>query len=282
MVVTRQTDLTKRIRFHYNSLAPVYYGLWGEHIHHGYWEDAADSAHRFVAQQRLIAELYAFAGTPRVQHLADIGCGYGGTLAWFAHRCVASGVGLTISPAQSIIARWNLKRRHLAHRVRVEVADAQGSWRIPDQSCDMVWSMETIEHLHDKAHVVREALRVLKPGGTLCLAVWLRGSNDQPSAATLRAHIERGMLCYPLNTIEELTVLLEITGFVAVRTKIITPHVTRTWDISIRLRDLPFLPQLSYLFGEDRLLFNTSFDMMLDAYKSGAMDYAFIVGWKEG
>ena len=58
-------SLTQRIRHHYNLLAPFYYLLWGQHVHHGYWDDATDRSSPAIAQEQLIKELYAFAGAPK-------------------------------------------------------------------------------------------------------------------------------------------------------------------------------------------------------------------------
>ena len=56
-------DLTRRIRRHYDLLAPFYL-LWGRHVHHGYWADSADRARPAAAQERLLPEPYALAGRP--------------------------------------------------------------------------------------------------------------------------------------------------------------------------------------------------------------------------
>ena len=40
---------------------------------------------------------------------------------------------------------------------------------IPDDSVDLVFAVETIEHLHDPAHMLKEARRILKPGGIIIL-----------------------------------------------------------------------------------------------------------------
>lgn len=57
------TDLTSRIRHHYDLLAP--FDLpWGRHAHHRYCARAADQARPAEAQERLLPEPYALAGWP--------------------------------------------------------------------------------------------------------------------------------------------------------------------------------------------------------------------------
>jgi SAM-dependent methyltransferase len=56
--------------------------------------------------------------------------------------------------------------------------DANHRLHFPDDSFDLIWCSEVIEHLDDPAFFRDEALRVLKPGGKLVLttpnsAFWL-------------------------------------------------------------------------------------------------------------
>jgi tocopherol O-methyltransferase len=269
--------LTRRIRRHYDLLAPFYVALWGRHVHHGYWLDAADSTAPAAAQERLIDELYALAGSPRRPRVLDIGCGYAGSLLWLARHAGASGVGLTISPAQCLAGRAALRLAGQADRLAVRLADAQRPWPVADGSCDLVWCVECSEHLADRAHLAREAARALRPGGTLCLAAWLRGALDSPEARRLRRQVERGMLSHPLSTAPPYLRHLAAAGFAAVEARLITAHVERTWAVAGALARQPAVAGLARLLGADTRAFVGAFAAMRRAYGAGAMEYGLIV-----
>jgi tocopherol O-methyltransferase len=266
-------QLTYRIRQHYNVLAPFYYGLWGRHVHHGYWDDSSDTAPPAAAQERLVAELATFAGHSAPQQVLDVGCGFGGSLLWFATHAQAQGIGMTLSPVQCLVGRLAVQRQQLQERVQIHVADAQQPWPLPDASVDMVWCVECSEHLADRGHFAREAWRVLKPGGVLALAAWLAGDEQTPEAAALRQAVEQSMLCYPFDTAAAYIEHLSAAGFADMQHRTITTHVLRTWDICIELRERPGLPLLSTLLRGDIQRFARSFDWLRAAYQQGAMEY---------
>jgi tocopherol O-methyltransferase len=274
-------QLTYRIRQHYNLLAPFYYGLWGRHVHHGYWEDSTDAATPAAAQERLVAELATFADNDKPQQVLDIGCGFGGSLLWFAQNVQAQGIGLTLSPVQCLLGRLAAHRQQLRERVQIHVADAQQPWPLPDASVDMVWCVECSEHLADRLHFAREAWRVLKPGGVLALAAWLAGDEQEPEAVALRQAVEHSMLCYPFDTADTYITHLVAAGFVGLQHRNITTHVLRTWDICIELRERPGLPLLSTLLRGDVQRFTQSFDWLRSAYQQGAMEYGLFRAQKQ-
>ena len=274
------TQLSTRIRKHYDLLAPVYYLLWGQHVHHGYWDDAQDNTPAKPAQERLLEELYTFAGRPQAEHVLDVGCGYGGTLRWLAGKTGARGTGITLSPAQRFIATLRNRLAGYGNIIEVQVADAQQAWSFASESVDLVWCMECSEHLEDRLHLYREAYSILKPGGTFCLAAWLASANDSDSANNLRKEVERGMLCYPFATVATYEQHAHTAGFEWIENKVITNHVVRTWDLSIERRDHPLLRGLSRVLGSDVSAFAASFDALRLAYLEGAIDYGFVVARK--
>ena len=89
------------IRKHYDRLSVLYRMLWGEHLHHGYWEDNESIAR---AQIQLMERLAEKAAIPRGAQVLDIGCGLGGSAFWLADQYDCRVTGLTISPVQARMA----------------------------------------------------------------------------------------------------------------------------------------------------------------------------------
>ena len=273
-------NLTKRIRTHYDLMVGLYYLMWGPHVHHGFWDNEADPTAPKHAQERLIQELYTFAGRPAQVKMLDVGCGYGGSLLSLARSGGAHGVGMTISPLQRLVAQLNLRVAGMAAKLRVQVADAQQRWPVADQAMNLVWCVECSEHLQDRSHFAREAFRVLAPGGRLAVAAWLSTNDVSPTAVTLRHEVATGMLCPPFATTDEYCQWFKEAGFHHVETRIITSHVQRTWDVCIAMRDRPIMRFISNGIGGDVKAFIQSFDALRQAYQDGAMSYGLLVAYK--
>jgi SAM-dependent methyltransferase len=101
------------------------------------------------------------AGLAAGQTVVDAACGTG----YGARALLAGGAarvdGFDLSPEAIAEAR----RLHGACGARFEVADVAGL-PVPDGAYDLYLSFETIEHVEGPGALVREAVRVLKPGGT--------------------------------------------------------------------------------------------------------------------
>jgi tocopherol O-methyltransferase len=182
-------ELLGAIRNHYDQLSFFYRLFWGDHIHHGYWED--DEAPP-AAQENLIARLAERAAILRGSQVLDVGCGLGGSSFWLARHLGCSVQGITISPAQCAMASTRAREEGLAERVSFAVVDAN-ELGLPSESFDVVWVIECSEHLTDKAGFLRRAARVLRPGGRLALCAWLANEGNGPPG--LVAEVCRAMLC---------------------------------------------------------------------------------------
>src|ERR1700720_4522053 len=148
-----------QIRKHYDRLSIFYRMFWGEHLHHGYWENG-ESIKR--AQVKLMEQLAERAGVPRGAQVLDIGCGLGGSAMWLAGQYDCDVTGLTISPVQARMAAAKAKARGLASRVHFQVRDAN-LWQPDPASVDLIWIMESSEHFQDKPRFFERCARALKP-----------------------------------------------------------------------------------------------------------------------
>ena len=102
----------------------------------------------------------------------DVGCGIGGSSRHMARRFAgarASCVGLTLSPEQA--RRGNELSRDAGLDVTLEAQDATNT-TFADGSFDLVWSMESGEHMPDKATFVAELGRLCAPGGRVSVVTW--------------------------------------------------------------------------------------------------------------
>jgi len=98
------------------------------------------------------------------ERLLDIGCGWGGLVAWAAEHHGVSAVGITLSTAQAELARERIAARGLASRCRLEVTDYR---ELRAEPFDKVVSVGMVEHVGVALlpTYFRQAFQLLRPGG---------------------------------------------------------------------------------------------------------------------
>lgn len=106
------------------------------------------------------------------KRVLDIGCGNGYVLSRYArHGAAVAGIDLTETALE--LSRRRFALEGLAGEFRRTDGN---SIPYPDASFDIVCSMGVLHHIEDPRPMLREAARVLRPGGELILMLYHRDS----------------------------------------------------------------------------------------------------------
>lgn len=139
-------------------------------MHHGYYvpEDRTD---HIQAQIDLIDEVLKWGDVTEAKSVVDVGCGIGGSSRHIARKFGCKAQGITLSPYQAARGNELAKEQGLADQASFQVADALDQ-PFEDNSFDLVWSLESGEHMPDKEKFVNELFRVATPGGRILIVTW--------------------------------------------------------------------------------------------------------------
>lgn len=270
------------IATHYDQLDPFYRSLWGEHLHHGLWNERRESADR--AQLNLVdlvadhLDLLAPEMT-----VCDIGCGYGGTANRLAERLGAKTTGLTISRAQYEYACARSADDANSFLLRNWLVNG-----LPGESFDAVVAIESIVHISDKARAFREAARVLRPGGRLVVCDWLTSAAPgRRQARYLIGPICRDARIPHLASGDDYRKLIEESDLRVLHCEDLSRRVRRTWTTAVgracrRLFTEPAIRRyLRDPGSQDRAMAIAMLRIPL-AYRVGCMKYGLITAERPG
>jgi len=167
-----RADLKIGIAGFYDRSSKLWEDVWGEHMHHGYYVPENRTDH-VQAQIDLIDEVvkWAKADTMQPKTIVDVGCGIGGSSRHLAKKFNCQAQGITLSPYQAKRGNELAKEQGLAGQCSFQVADAL-DMPFESNSFDLVWSLESGEHMPDKPQFVKELFRVARPGGRIIIVTW--------------------------------------------------------------------------------------------------------------
>ncbi|GAB5032965.1 gamma-tocopherol methyltransferase [Nannochloropsis oceanica] len=188
------TELKDGIATFYDESTAIWEEVWGEHLHHGYYYTGKEKNHQ-KAQVDMIEESLKFAGvgdvtTSGVKRAVDVGCGIGGSSRFLATKYGAQVRGITLSPFQCRRAQFLTQKAGLEDKAKFSVADAL-AMPFQKETFDLVWSMESGEHMPDKKQFMRELVRVAAPGGRIVVVTWCHRNLKDGEKLT---RFERGLL----------------------------------------------------------------------------------------
>ena len=263
---------------HYDELDHFYREVWGDHVHHGLWLRGGESHHEATLQ--LVRHVAALGQIKEGTRVCDIGCGYGATARMLAAEYGAEVTGVTVSPAQF---------RYAAGLDAPGVSVVLGDWLrnpLADQSFDVAIAIESTEHMTDLAGCLREAARVLRPGGRLVVCSWL--AHPRASAMQRRLLLEpacREGRMARIGLFSEYRGLLKEAGFTVEKEEDVSQAVKRTWPMcawrfTTRLiREPSYLRFLMNRHRHNRVFAITIFRIWL-AFETGALRYGILTGVK--
>jgi tocopherol O-methyltransferase len=160
---------------HQEAIARYYRECWNDYrflwmgrralgLHFGMWDETTKShAQSLLRTNAVMADAVGVGPGDRV---LDAGCGVGGSSIWLAENRGATVVGVNVSPEQVAVARRYVRRRALENRVTILHRDYKATG-FGDGSFDVVWACESVAHSPDQRDFLREAYRLLKPGGRM-------------------------------------------------------------------------------------------------------------------
>jgi tocopherol O-methyltransferase len=283
------TQLYQQIKEFYDASSGLWEGIWGEHMHHGYYGEDGNlkKLDRRLAQIDLIEELLTWAddfNINRPQNILDVGCGIGGSSLYLAEKFGARVTGITLSPVQANRAKERARAARLQDRTDFQVANAL-DLPFADNSFDLVWSLESGEHMPDKAKFLQECYRVLKPGGKLILATWCHRPTTAKTPLTREEekHLQDiyRVYCLPyVISLPNYTEIVAACGFKDLRVDDWSNAVAPFWDVVI---DSAITPQAViglFKAGWKTIEAAMSLRLMSEGYRCGLIRFGLIAATK--
>ena len=160
--------------------------------------------------------------------VADFCAGLGGPARYLAHRYGAVVTGIELTPARVAGAGALTRIVGLEGKVRVIEGDVM-QVPLPDASMDVVISQEALLHVPDNLRALREAYRILKPGGRIAFSTWIA---PKPLAEPDRDLMWRGMARASLYSLEGYQDLVREAGFTTASAE----DLTAEWGSILRER----------------------------------------------
>ncbi len=273
MTTATPMPLRQGIQQFYDCSSGLWEEVWGEHMHHGYWETPSTVKDRHQAQEDLLVELLAWANITTATNILDVGCGIGGSSLYLAQKFQAQVTGITLSPVQAARATERAQTADMTKQVQFAVADAL-ALPYADGTFDLVWSLESGEHMADKSRFLSECYRVLKPGGRLLLATWCcqEGQLSATDQKELAKIYKVYYLPYILSLSAYATVLTDL-GYQKIETADWSAQVAQFWDLVIDSAQLPSVTSAIRALGWPLIRAALSMNLMRKGYATGLIRY---------
>lgn len=155
----------EKILTYYDKMESLGYKIINKGAKHfGFYPDGTNSSSMKIAQRRMTREVADQLGLKKGQRVLDAGTGFGVSASQIANEYGVEVIGVDLNERELKEAKHKY-----AKTSEFAVADYT-NLPLSDNSIDAVYTMETLSHAEDLKAVLKEFLRVLKPGGKICFS----------------------------------------------------------------------------------------------------------------
>mgnify|MGYP001175081035 CR=1 FL=1 len=224
-----QCEIDYRWLWHLKGQNAMHYGLW--------YEDTSTLREALFNMNNYIVDLLDIT---KDQCILDAGCGVGGTVI---HICQSNDVvvhGITLSHKQVEKCKRNADNIHLRGRAIFSMQDYCNT-SFGSESFDAIYAIESVCHANEKMDFLKEAYRILKPGGVAIIADFFTTQREfEPREAKLLNNWARSWAVPSFENTGTFKGKCNETGFEIVESNNITENIFRS---SKRLKNY-FFPGL--------------------------------------